>query len=108
MGETYAQRARRRQMRRDYEDSMPKPMGRQAFTSLSFGLLFPLVDQDAELCVTMVNRAMTPAEWDSYSRSPAATRKRRQMTLQQRIDAEIKEDGRLSDETMERLQRGGQ
>lgn len=55
----------------------------------------------------MVNRAMTAAEWDSYSRSPAAARKRRPMTLQQRIDAEIKEDGRLSDETMERLQRGG-
>jgi hypothetical protein len=81
---------------------------RPSSTTLATGALFPLVDPTAELCVTMVSRAMTAEEWDSYVRSPAAMRKRRPLTLQQRIDAEIKEDGRLSDETMVRLQTGGQ
>jgi hypothetical protein len=76
-------------------------------TTLATGALFPLVDPSAELCVTMVSRAMTDEEWASYVRSPASMRRRRPMTLQQRIDAEIKEDGRLSDETMSRLQAGG-
>lgn len=94
--------ARRRWYERQFQRE-PKP----AYTSLAFGMLFPLLDGDAELCVTMVNRAMTPEEWDSYARSPAAMRKRKPMSLRERASIEA-EGGRMSEETMRELAQSGE
>lgn len=80
---------------------------RYAFTALSSGALFPLLDPNAELCATMASRAMTDDEWESYVRSPSAVRKRRPMSLRERAALEA-EDGRMSDETMRELARAGE
>lgn len=46
-------------------------------TPLGAGKLFFLVDPDAELGVTMCNRAMTSDEYAQYIASPASVRRRK-------------------------------
>lgn len=96
----------RRNLRADYARSLASER-RPPCTTLSTGMLFPLTDPDAELAVTMCNRAMTSDEWESYRRSPAALRKRRPMTLRERANVEA-DAGRVSDETMQELARSGE
>ena len=63
-------------------------------TPLGMGYLFPFVDPDAELAVTMANRAMTAAEWDQYTRSPQSMRKRRARSRVEELEAELRTDTR--------------
>ena len=48
-----------------------------AVTSLSFGLLFPLLDPDAKLSFLIMNRAPTDEEWAEWSKQAYAARYRR-------------------------------
>jgi hypothetical protein len=61
-------------------------------TPLGQGALFFLVAPDAELAVTMANRAMTPAEWEQYTK--LAHRKRRPMSRIEALEAELRKDDR--------------
>lgn len=85
--------AYRRKLRADYRRSLASP-GREVASALSTGALWFLTDPDAELAVTMANRALTPAEWEQYTRSPQALRKRRPMTRTEALAAEMREDAR--------------
>ena len=95
-----------RKLRADFSRSL-QSAGKVALTALSTGVLFFLTDPDAPLAVTVCNRAMTAEEWDAYTRSPAAIRKRKPQTLRERAAAEA-DGGRRTDETMQELQRSGE
>lgn len=51
--------------------------GREPHTSLGYGILFPLLDADAELGVFWSTRQLTDAEWAAARREPTAWRRRR-------------------------------
>lgn len=63
-------------LRARYESIGAGP-GRIAATILCMGALFFLVDPDAEIAVTMASRALTEDEWQMYSASPGANRRRK-------------------------------
>lgn len=61
-------------------------------TPLGQGALWFLIEPEAGLTVTMANRAMTLAEWEQYTTSPMAVRKRKPQTRLEALEEEIRNE----------------